>query len=187
MDRHTDPVPHLTEPEARFRTSFLAAMAEYRALGHGGPDDESTAGVCLREYGDSWHDPAVFDEFVARFRTPFGPRSLLGYDVPCSTFWYVDGDTYLARIAVRHRLTSYWLEVGGHIGYDVRPSARRRGHATGMLRTALPLAAKLGIDPALVTCDRTNTPSRKVIEACGGRLEDERDGVLRYWVPTSAG
>jgi predicted acetyltransferase len=38
----------------------------------------------------------------------------------------------------------------------------------------------------LVTCDVTNTGSRKVIEANGGVLEDERDGKLRFWVPTAS-
>ena len=86
---------------------------------------------------------------------------------------------------MRHRLTPLLLEVGGHIGYDVRPSARRQGHATAMLRAALPVANGLGIDPALITCDATNTGSRLVIERNGGELEDERFGKLRYWVATS--
>lgn len=76
------------------------------------------------------------------------------------------------------------MEVGGHIGYDVRPTARRRGHATAMLRAALPIARRIGIETVLVTCDLTNTASRKVIESCGGRFEDERGGKLRFWVPT---
>jgi len=54
-----------------------------------------------------------------------------------------------------------------------------------MLAESLPFAASLGIDPALVTCDTDNEGSRRVIEACGGKLEDERHGKLRYWVPTS--
>ena len=66
----------------------------------------------------------------------------------------------------------------------MRPSARRKGYATAMLAESLPIAAELGIDPALVTCDTDNDASRKVIEACGGELEDERNGKLRYWVPT---
>jgi predicted acetyltransferase len=53
-----------------------------------------------------------------------------------------------------------------------------------MLAAALPIAHQLGIDPALVTCDVTNIGSRKVIEANGGVLEDERGGKRRYWVPT---
>jgi predicted acetyltransferase len=74
--------------------------------------------------------------------------------------------------------------VGGHIGYDVRASARRRGHATAMLAGGLAVAAGLGIDPALITCDVDNVGSRRVIETNGGVLEDERDGKLRFWTPT---
>ena len=54
-----------------------------------------------------------------------------------------------------------------------------------MLAAVLPHAAALGIDKALVTCDAENTASRKVIEANGGVLEDEREGTLRYRVPTA--
>jgi predicted acetyltransferase len=105
--------------------------------------------------------------------------------VPCTRWWWVEGETYLARIAVRHRLTPALLEVGGHIGYDVRPSARRHGHATAMLQAVLPRAHSLGIDPALVTCNHDNVGSRKTIEANGGVLEDRRGVKLRYWVPTA--
>jgi predicted acetyltransferase len=54
-----------------------------------------------------------------------------------------------------------------------------------MLAAALPVARSLGIDPALLTCDEDNIASRKVIEASGGMLEDNRHGKLRYWVPAS--
>ncbi|TSB21636.1 GNAT family N-acetyltransferase [Streptomyces benahoarensis] len=78
----------------------------------------------------------------------------------------------------------FLLAHGGHIGYDVRPTARRRGHATAMLRAALPRARVLGLDRVLITCDATNTASRKVIEACGGLFEDRRGVKLRFWVTT---
>lgn len=94
-------------------------------------------------------------------------------------------DEYLGRISIRHRLTAYLREIGGHIGYDIRPSARQHGHATAMLAAALPVARSLGIDPALLTCDDDNIASRKVIEANGGTLEDHRHGKARYWVSTS--
>lgn len=82
-------------------------------------------------------------------------------------------------------MTPHLREVGGHIGYDVRPSARRRGHATAMLRAALPVAYGLDIESALVMCDVDNIASRKVIEANGGIFEDQRGGKLRFWVPTA--
>ncbi|MYS21662.1 Predicted acetyltransferase [Streptomyces sp. DvalAA-14] len=179
-------MPQLVAPDARVHTSFLAAMAEFTAEGRGGARDDSMVGRDLRTWSDRWQDPAVFAEYVAGQRAaaePDGPRPH-GF-VPCTNLWWTEGDVYLARIAVRHRLNDFLREYGGHIGYDVRPSARRRGHATAMLRAALPATAALGIDQALITCDTTNTASRKVIEACGGVFEDERGGKLRYWVPTA--
>jgi predicted acetyltransferase len=53
-----------------------------------------------------------------------------------------------------------------------------------MLRAALPHVNGMGIDPVLITCDVDNLASRRVIEANGGLLEDERSGKLRFWVPT---
>ena len=102
--------------------------------------------------------------------------------MPATELWWVEGEEFLGRIAIRHRLTPALLEVGGHIGYDVRPSARRRGHATEMLRQALGIARGLGIDRVLVTCDVDNVGSRTVIERNGGVFEDERAGKLRFWI-----
>lgn len=107
-----------------------------------------------------------------------------GY-VPATTLWWVEDEEYLGRIAVRHRLTPSLRELGGHIGYDVRRSARRRGHATAMLRAVLPVARGLGIESALLICDVDNVASRKVIEHNGGVLEDQRGEKLRFWVPTA--
>ncbi len=53
-----------------------------------------------------------------------------------------------------------------------------------MLREALGIARGMGIESALVTCAVDNVGSRTVIELNGGVLEDERRGVLRFWVPT---
>jgi predicted acetyltransferase len=179
-------MPELIRPSSDVQTSFLAAMDEFRAEGRGGPDDNSMIGHEMQDYGARWTDPAVFEEYVRWLRDQSledSPRAA-GW-VPSTTLWWVNGQDYLGRVAIRHRLTPGLLKVGGHIGYDVRPSARRRGHATALLSAALPWAAKLGIDPALITCDEDNTGSRKVIESNGGRLEDQRGITMRYWVPTS--
>jgi predicted acetyltransferase len=98
------------------------------------------------------------------------------------TFWWVDGEEFIGRIAVRHWLTDGLLDMGGHIGYEVRPSWRRRGHATAMLVSALEYAAGIGLDRVLLTCAVDNLASQKVIERCGGILEDERAGRLRFWI-----
>lgn len=179
-------MPELSAPVERVHESFLAAMAEFRAEGRGDPDDLTMIGRDIREFGSGWADPAAFAAYVAAVRAQSleeTPRPT-GF-VPSTTLWWVEDDAYLGRLVIRHRLTPFLLELGGHIGYDVRPAARRRGHATAMLRAALPLARGLGVDSALVTCDATNVASRKVIEANGGVLEDRRGVKLRFWVPTA--
>ncbi|PJE94250.1 GNAT family N-acetyltransferase [Streptomyces carminius] len=178
-------MPELIVPTVRVHASFVAAIGEFEAEGRGAADDNSILGQDIRRYGGRWDAPEVFARYVAAVRADAeedGPRPA-GH-VPCTTRWWADGDTYLGRIAIRHRLTTFLLDYGGHIGYDVRPSVRRRGHATAMLRAALPVARALGIEKALITCDDTNEASRRVIEACGGVFEDRRGKKLRYWVAT---
>lgn len=160
-------------------------MDEFRAEGRGSDGAQSVIDRYLRERRQAWLDDRAFAEFVAELdaqRLEETPRPS-GW-VPSTELWWVRGDEFLGRIVIRHRLTPILLDVGGHIGYDVRPSARRRGHATAMLRRALPMARELGIDPALITCDVGNIGSRAVIERNRGVLEDERHGKLRFWVPS---
>lgn len=177
-------MPALVSPDVRYRSSFLAAMAEFEAEGRAG--DDSMIGQRLEQFGPTWETPdgfAAYVEFEVAAALPEAPRPA-GH-VPCTNRWWVDGDEYLGRIAIRHQLTDFLRRLGGHIGYDVRRSRRGEGHATAMLGATLPLAHELGIDSALITCDTGNIASRRVIEANGGVLENEVDGKLRFWVPTS--
>ncbi len=180
-------MPELSLPVARVRGSFIGAMDEFRAEGRGVPGDGTVTGTMIREHGRAWRTPAGFEAFVRWLHAQaLGETPRTGGEVPATEVWWIEGDVFLARAQIRHRLDALLFEIGGHIGYDVRPGARRQGHATAMLRAILPIANGLGIDPALITCNPTNTASRLVIEHNGGVLEDERLGKLRYWVPTSA-
>ncbi|MGB5952953.1 MAG: GNAT family N-acetyltransferase [Ornithinimicrobium sp.] len=98
------------------------------------------------------------------------------------------GDIIVGRVSIRHALTPGLLEIGGHVGYGVRPAYRGRGYATTMLRQPIKRLLDLGVGDILVTCDQGNEASRRVIERCGGVLEDvrylaaEAPGTRRYWI-----
>ena len=178
-------VPELVRPTTGVHASYLEAVAEFQAEGRGAPDDNSLLGRDIRTYGRHWHEPAGFAAFVAATISDAeedAPRPP-GF-VPSTVLWWIDGDTFIGRLSIRHRLTRRLLDWGGLIGYDVRPTARRRGHATAMLRASLPVARRLGHERVLVTCDHDNVASRKVIEANGGVFEDRRAEKLRYWIDT---
>jgi len=179
----------LVEPHARFHRSFLAAVDELVAAG----EEARFAGLPVFGLGEplgpaftpvSVVEPAGFAamvDLVVAAKRPFSPRPE-GY-VPWTELWMAEGDEYLGRITLRHELTPALFTWGGHIGYAVRPSARRRGHASAALRGMLAVAGRRGIDPVLVTCDVDNVASRRVIERAGGEQEDIREGKRRYWVP----
>ena len=184
-------MPELVVPDVRYQESFLAAVREIRGLG----EDERYAGLTIiGQVGDfageyfafeTLGDPRTFTAYCRRLRDLAEPGTWLPNGiVPATHLWWVEGEEYLGRLSIRHTLTPWLLEFGGHIGYVVRPSSRQRGHATAMLRASLPVARALGLDPVLVTCDDTNAASQKVIEAAGGLFEDQRGDKLRYWVAT---
>jgi predicted acetyltransferase len=178
-------MPDLITPHMRVHRSFLTAMAEFQAEGGGGPSDRTLTGYSIRTYGSRWADPAEFARYLRDLADMAQESPRPDERVPETILWWISGDQYLGRISIRHRLTARLREIGGHIAYDIRPSARKRGYATAMLAAALPVARSLGIDPALITCDEDNIGSRKVIEANGGVLEDMSSGIARYWVPSS--
>ncbi|MFC3750317.1 GNAT family N-acetyltransferase [Paenibacillus sp. GCM10012306] len=107
-----------------------------------------------------------------------------------STFWLVTEEgQVVGAVNIRHTLTEQGLLVSGHIGYGIRPTARRKGYATELLKQALVKAQELGIDKALVLCDAVNTGSAKTIANNDGAEDEpytEEDGnvVRRFWIQT---
>ena len=157
-----------------------ARSAREAALEHGDDAKDEYRDALARLRDDEL--PAWIDGLLADTRER-AARSI--GNVPSTHLWWLDGDRFLGRLQLRHRLTTFLRESGGHIGYHVIPPARRQGHGTAMLAAALPVAAELGLDCVLITCDRGNLGSRRIIEANGGLLQDQRGGKLRFWVPTS--
>lgn len=113
--------------------------------------------------------------------------------VPESVHWGVIDDRVVGVIALRHRLNERLAQFGGHVGYEVRPSCRRQGVATAMLRLVLATERARAIGRILVTCAPANAPSRRTIEVNGGVLagvvfsvEAKRE-TCHYWIDLAAG
>jgi predicted acetyltransferase len=180
----------LVRPHARFRSSFIAALVECHREGRHQELDELLLGD-RDEFGRyvaallaDEHSPGSMARYVASLGGVEAPHMPDGY-VPQTLLWWVEGDEYLGRLTLRHRLTVRLAYEGGHVGYEVRPSARGRGHATAMVGAALPLLAGLGMQRALIDCDPANLASRRVIEKNGGEFDGEWDDELYFWVPTA--
>lgn len=180
----------LVQPDPSYHSSYVAALQELAREGNAHylelvlPAQPRVPGATYTLARLT--DPATFAEFCEFTRSlddPDTPRPA-GW-VTGTYLWMVADEEVVGRISLRHTLTPWLLEVGGHIGYAVRPSARRRGHASAALGLMLQVAAERGIDPVLVTCDDDNAGSRRVIEGNGGVLEDVRNHKMRFWLPAA--
>jgi predicted acetyltransferase len=108
--------------------------------------------------------------------------------VPGSDHWLVGGDRLLALANFRHCLIPELEDHGGHIGYVVRPSERRKGYGTKLLALMLDEARNRGLTRLLLTCDPANIASAKIIQRNGGVLASEswspnaKRVTSRYWI-----
>lgn len=177
MERHH----RLVTPSQAWLPAFLELAREFQAHGE-------------RRYDDALRDPEAYLRRLARYAAGV---DLPPAHVPGTTFWLVadageprrtEGPQVLAVSGLRHRLTPQLTNIGGHIGYAVRPGARRQGIGTALLALTLVEARKHGLTRVLVTCDVTNIGSARIIERNGGVREDVRNvpgrgvPVARYWI-----
>lgn len=164
---------YLVRPSPAYRDSYIDAVYEYIA-----ENQEPT-----------WHPEILrerFGEFLLALQQ--AESDPLAGLVPATHYWLVAKPAgYLGEVSLRHRLNESLRRFGGHLGYKIRPSERRKGYGSLLCKLAIEKARQRGITDILITCDDDNTPSRKIIEANGGVLVDRVDndrGALtrRYWV-----
>ncbi|NRF25675.1 GNAT family N-acetyltransferase [Vibrio coralliilyticus] len=167
----------LIPPSSQFKEAFARFYQDFK---HNDPENADY-------YAEGEND---IERYVSRLSNEsLGIDLKPGY-VPCSHFWLIDENQSIrGAIRIRHHIENEFLSSeAGHIGYDIAPNFRGQGNGKMMLKLALAEARKLGISKALVTADDDNWPSRKVIEANGGQLENIIMGkvfpnlLARYWI-----
>lgn len=168
----------LVAPNKYYTESYLEACKEFKKIG----------------ITDYFHDPDLYDlwkdDYVEKFENESKGIKLPEGWVEATTFWLLDGEEFVGRGQIRHRLNENLERFGGHIGYGIRHSKWNKGYGTKLLQLLLLEAKKLGINRALITCDDKNIGSINVIERNGGimqdKIVDKIDGNIRitrrYWI-----
>ena len=168
----------LTEPVSEYSRQIRAYRKEFLDCGD---SMDGTGGLKRIE------DP---EEWIELSRLSEDPEQVPEGRVPATQYIFVreEDGKIVGMLQIRHRFNAYLEKYGGHIGYSVAPSERRRGYATQMLRLALPKCRELGLDKVLITCIDENIGSRKTILANGGVYEstvyepNEQVRLERYWI-----
>lgn len=165
----------LVEPTISFKEQYINMMEEWEK------SEEKLIPFVLR------YDYSSFENMVEQLVQLRDKPELVERSVKSSTFWLIkNGIQLIGVVNIRHELDEYLRSIGGHIGFGIRPSERRKGYATELLRLALIESNRLGLQKVLVTCDNDNVGSAKTIINNGGVLDSEIvvDGVKiqRYWI-----
>jgi hypothetical protein len=117
--------------------------------------------------------------FTDQFNTISGPNGMtLSICEKCPgdevmiPFYYYDilvNDVPVGKISIRigDNAHSYW---NGHVGYEIDPPYRGNHYSLDALRQVLQVARFHGMTRIYLTCDESNTASRKIIEAAGAAL-----------------
>ncbi len=165
----------LTEPDIKYQDSFLVGLREFHQEGR------------MLQY-DFQIISEDFERFLYHLKTQQDRTKLPPYIVPQSHFWLIDDNEFIGILSLRRELNDTFIRIGGHIGYQVRPSKCRRGYGKELLRRGLQKAKELGFTRVLLTCDEDNIASKKIIESNGGqfenmiRVEGSPIKKLRYWI-----
>lgn len=164
----------LSDPDVRYKQEFYDMLAEWKATG-----EELVPWVLDLDSSD-------FDRYVSDLKNYSLGIALGKGKVPHSTYWLIDEGRLVGVSNFRHELNEKLLASGGNIGYGIRPSARRKGYATLLLKLTLEKAREMGLKRVLLVCHKGNIGSAKTIINNGGVLENEPliDGRIeqRYWI-----
>ncbi len=128
-----------------------------------------------------------FEETVEQWRDETMVENCPDGWMPSTLYFMVsDKGRIYGSTHFRHELNDFLKHFGGHIGYIVRPSERRKGYATMMLKMMLDVAREKGYDRVFITCNDDNIGSAKTIENNGVRefTTSTYEGMLfrQYWI-----
>ena len=124
---------------------------------------------------DRFLKESTYEKWLDKLLSAIDIANLQESKVPSLTYFYIReaDDRIIGMINIRLALNDFLRREGGHIGYSVRPTERRNGYGTDLLKEGLKILERIGIHEVLVSCDKDNLASAGVIKNCGGSLKEE--------------
>jgi len=124
---------------------------------------------------DRYLKESSYEEWIKKILTDIDIANVMQSRVPALTYFYIreEDDKILGMINIRLAGIECIKREGGHIGYCIRPTERRKHYATDMLQDALKVFDTLCIKEVVLTCYKSNIASAGVIKNCNGELIEE--------------
>jgi predicted acetyltransferase len=169
---------NLVKPTTKLKDEYLSFYREWKES-----NEEMVPWVITK-------DPQDFEGMIEFLKNNEAGTNLPVGWVSGSTYWLVtESNKIVGAVNIRHQLSEWLLNCGGHIGYGIRPSERQKGYATQLLALALEKTKDLGIKKVLVVCDSDNIASKKTIIKNGGiqdkdYIEEDGNTINRFWIIT---
>lgn len=164
----------LVQPSENLRAAYRAFTKEWA------DNDERVI-----PYSASPRDMS-FDELLVSWAEEKTDLAYAKNFVPSQLFFLVDDHKIIGAIHLRFELNDHLKQIGGHIGYGIRPSERRKGYVIEMMTRIMTEVKKHEIKKLFLTCDKENLASSRTIEKCGGILEAISDfegkEIRKYWI-----
>lgn len=156
----------LVKVSVEYLPAVVAAVAEYKT----GSNPYKVAGI---NELIAAVDENKTDEWLQKQQNNERGINLPPNHVPSTAYWLMNDEEYIGSFILRHQLTENLLQIGGHIAYIIRPSARGKGYGTAGLTLCLQEARQMGLDRVLITCKAQNTASFALINKLKSKFGGE--------------
>lgn len=169
----------LERPNVHHKKSYIEALKEFHAEGR-------YTFLDIHQVEENFED--FINKVNAGKKNLHKPYADWVEPVPETVLWLVKDHEFIGTLNIRHRLNWHLEKWGGHINFIIRPSMRNKGFGKKLLRKAIPYVAHMGIDKALITINPKDKAANKIIQFCGGVLEDTLPATdkfparNRYWL-----
>lgn len=98
-------------------------------------------------------------------------------------YWLFEHDMPIGIGKIRHELTEHSRKNGGNVGYAISEKYRGKGYGNKILELLLLEARNMNLEEIMLTVDKYNYASKRVIEKNGGQLfnENEKKWYFRFY------